>query len=106
MKSQFCVFRNPAADSREATPYLLDVQSDLLDQLATTVVVPLRPETALTGARLGTLMPAFDIEGRRHVLVTTQLAGISRKQLGARVCSLSAYRDEILSALDFLIAGI
>jgi toxin CcdB len=106
LKSQFCVFRNPAADSRDVLPYLLDVQSDLLDELATTVVVPLRPESALTGARLATLMPAFDVEGRRHVLITPQLAGISRKHLGVKVCNLSAHRSEILSALDFLITGI
>jgi toxin CcdB len=106
LKSQFCVYRNSAADSQATTPYLLDVQSDLLDQLATTVVVPMRSESAQSGARLATLMPAFDIEGRRHVLVTTQLAGISRRQLGSKVCNLSAHRDEILSALDFLFTGI
>ena len=38
---QFDVYLNPNADTSKAIPYLLDVQADLLDRLATRVVVPL-----------------------------------------------------------------
>ena len=104
--AQFCVYRNPSADSCDTTPLLLEVQSDLLDQLATTVVVPLRPESALPGGRMGTLSTVFHVEGRPYMMVTPQLAGISRRQLGNRVCDLAAHRLEIMAALDLLITGI
>jgi toxin CcdB len=39
--ARFDVCRNPDPRSREAMPYLLGVQSDLLDVLTTRVVVPL-----------------------------------------------------------------
>ncbi|MFZ5560750.1 MAG: CcdB family protein [Pseudomonadota bacterium] len=38
--------------------------------------------------------------------MTPQLAGISRKELGAEVAELTAHRDNIIAALDFLVTGI
>lgn len=55
---------------------------------------------------LKTLTPTFEIEGRQYVMVTPQLAGIAKKQLGTRVAELSAQRNEIIAALDLLITGI
>ena len=39
--AQFDVHRNSDAATREHSPYILDVQSNLLSHLATRVVVPL-----------------------------------------------------------------
>ena len=39
--TQFDVHINPNPATRKAIPYLLDVQADLLDTLATRVIVPL-----------------------------------------------------------------
>lgn len=103
---QFSVHTNPNPDSKANYPYLLDIQSDLMSDLGTRVVVPLTPATGMKGKAIETLMPAFKIDGKNHVMVTPQLAGISRKQLGAVVDDLSARRDEIISALDLLITGI
>ena len=104
--AQFSVYRNPNPVSKGDTPFLLDVQSDLLEPLATTVVVPLQTASESEGRRLGTLTPAFDVAGVRYVMVTPQLAGILRKQVGERVADLTAHRDDILAALDMLITGI
>jgi toxin CcdB len=104
--AQFCVYRNPSASSGAALPYLLDVQSDLMDSLATTVVVPLRPVSTATAAFLGALTPVFEVEGAAYVMLTPQLAGILRKQVGQRVVDLSSRRDDILAALELLTSGI
>ncbi len=45
--SQFDVFDNPNDNTNQSMPYLLDVQSDLLDNLATRVVVPLIAASAM-----------------------------------------------------------
>jgi toxin CcdB len=103
---QFAVYRNPNPDTRSAYPLLLDVQSDLIESLATRVVVPLSPAAAMKGRRLGTLTPALDIGGRQYVMLTPQLAGVAVKSLGPRVGDCAARRQEILAALDLLLTGI
>ncbi|MCU0650406.1 MAG: CcdB family protein [Gemmatimonadaceae bacterium] len=77
--AQFVVYRNAHPATRQATPLLLEVQHDLLSTLATTVVVPLRPVSAMKGAILRTLTPIIEVEGREYVLVTPELAGVPRK---------------------------
>jgi toxin CcdB len=103
---QFTVHRNPNPDSQAAYPLLLDVQSDLMAELGTRVVVPLCSATAMKGRLMTTLTPVFEIEGKQYAMHTPQLAGISIKQLGAKVIDLAPHRDEIIAALDLLITGI
>lgn len=103
---QFAIYRNPNPATRSSVPLLLDVQSDLIAELATRVVVPLYTAAAMKGSVLKTLTPTFVIDGKTYVMVTPQLAGISRKQLGTQVATISDRRDEIIAALDMLITGI
>lgn len=103
---QFTVHRNPNPATKAAIPYLLNVQSDLIVDLGTRVAVPLYPASTLKGASIHTLMPIFEIDGKRFVMMTPQLAGIPKRLLGTAVTDLSHKRDEIISALDLLIIGI
>jgi toxin CcdB len=74
---QFALYRNRNPVSRTRFPLLLDIQSDLLEPLATRVVVPLTP----------------------------QVAGISARELGPVAGNLAADQDTIVAAIDFLLAG-
>ncbi|WP_070886012.1 CcdB family protein [Pseudomonas argentinensis] len=104
--AQFGVCRNINPATRAAVPLLLNVQSDLLAELATRVVVPLYAASTLQGKMLKTLTARFEIEGETYVMMTPQMAGIANKQLGAMVADLAAQRDEIIAALDLLITDI
>ncbi len=104
--TQFCVYKNTNPDTKGAVPYLLNVQSDLIEDLATRVVVPLYPASTMKGKTLKTLAPIFEIDDKQFVMVTPQLAGVPKKLLGAAVADFSAKRDEIIAALDLLITGI
>jgi len=104
--SQFSVHRNPNSATKTAVPYLIDIQSDLMAELGTRVVAPLYPVASMKGKILKTLTPLFEIEGKKFVMMTPQLAGIQKGQLGAQVADLSAWRNEIIAALDLLITGI
>lgn len=84
----------------------LDVQSDLVADLSTRVVVPLCPASAMKGKLVKTLMPVFEIDGRHYAMLTPQLAGVSMKQVGSKVVDVAQYREEIMAALDLLITGI
>ncbi len=103
---QFSVYKNKNAATRARVPYLLDVQSNLLGELETRVVVPLYAATALKENALTVLSPRLEVEGKELVAMTPQLAGISRKELGAEVGQLIEQRDTIMRAMDFLITGI
>lgn len=104
--AQFDVYRNPNPATRARIPYLLDVQSDLLDPLATRVVVPLCKPEVLKGKLAERLNPVFEVEGSKMAMLTPELAGVSRKILGERVGNLSNERHSIVAALDLLITGI
>jgi len=104
--AQFTVCRNKNPQTSSAVPYLLDVQNDLLDDLETRVVVPLYPLSSIKGKPLRTLTPILDIEGKRFVMLTPQLAGIPKSELGAPVTRVEQYRYEIIAAIDFLLTGV
>ena len=103
--AQFDVYINPNPATRELIPYLLDVQTDLLDSLATRVVVPL-VVTEQAGKAAKQLNPQFQINGIAVTMSTPELAGVDNRLLGEKVASLKAKRDEIIAALDLLFTGI
>mgnify|MGYP005754612783 CR=1 FL=1 len=102
--AQFDVHRNADPVSRKTFPLLLDIQADILESLATRVVVPLAEVRG--GAPIARLMPVFEVDGRRVAMHTAELAGVPRKALGQRVGSLAARRHEIVAALDVIITGV
>jgi toxin CcdB len=103
---QFTVYRNKNPQTLSVVPFLLDVQSGLFSDLETRVVVPLSPVSAIKGRALGGLMPVLEIEGERCVMVTPQMAGIPKSELGAQVTQVEHRRFEIIAAIDFLLTGI
>lgn len=100
------VHQNTDPGSRQRIPLLLDVQADLLNDLATRVVVPLYPAGPHKSRALTTLNPILRIGGKSYVMATQELAGVSRKLLGKAVVDCSASRVEITAALDLLLTGI
>ena len=66
--SQFDVYRNDNPNSQAQYPYLLDVQSDLLSQLQTTVVIPLMAIADGKVIALTRLNPVMSIGRRKFIL--------------------------------------
>ncbi|HEY0555870.1 MAG TPA: CcdB family protein [Thermoanaerobaculia bacterium] len=103
---QFTVCRNKNPQTHSSVPFLLDVQNDLFRDLETRVVIPLRAVSSMKGKALGLLTPVLEIEGEPFVLLTPQMAGIPRSELGAPVTRIEQYRSEIIAAIDFLLTGV
>ena len=103
---QFAVYNNRNEVTRGRFPLLLDVQSDLLEPLNTRVVVPLSPVGTARASAMGALTPNLTAAGKEYIMLTPQLAGISVRELGAVVDTVSSERAKILSAIDLLITGI
>jgi toxin CcdB len=105
--TQFALYRNRNPTSQARFPFLLDIQSDLLEVLSTRVVVPLEPATAAARARsMQTLTPILKFEGKEYQMLTPQVAGIPARELGAVAGDLTSERDKIIAAVDFLLSGI
>lgn len=103
---QFCAYQNPNPATRSQYPYLLDIQSDLLSGLRTTLVVPMTPTTIAAPISLSRLNPTFRVNGESYTAMTQDVAGIDRKHLGAMAFDLSEHRTEIIAAIDFVVSGI
>jgi toxin CcdB len=83
---------------------LLDIQADILSDLATRIVVPLLPAKRAPKPARG-LNPIFDVDGVSLVMVTQFLAAVPRAELRRPLLSLAARSDEIVGALDILLTG-
>jgi toxin CcdB len=61
-RAQFDVYPNPSASAQHGMPYVVVVQSDLLDALATRLVIPLASQT-FAGKTPDKLSPAITVKG-------------------------------------------
>ncbi len=102
---QFTVYHNENTGSREEFPFLVDVQAEVLEELGTRVVIPLARSAQLVGFPTQYLTPVVVFQGQPYALLTPQLAGISRAELGGEAGSLASQQREISGALDFLLRG-
>jgi toxin CcdB len=103
---RFDVFANDNMLTRKRFPFLLVLQSALLEGLDTSVVVPLGKSSILSGKLAQTLTPRLDVDGSEYVMYTPELAAVPVARLKKRVTNIEAQRDAIVRAVDFLFDGI
>ena len=90
--ARFDVYPNPGQHAK-TTPYLLDVQSDLLDGLDSRMAIPLRALASFPKVNLPRrLTPVLAIEGADFLLKFP-------------VVTLVDQQSQITAALDFLFKG-
>jgi toxin CcdB len=103
--ARFDVYPNLGAHGT-TTPYLLDVQSDLLDGLDSRMVIPLRSLAHFAKVKLPTrLTPLLKINGTDYLLETPKMAAVPNRILKNSTASLTEQQDQITGALDFLFQG-
>ena len=104
--SQFDVYANPSKATKSAYPYIVDIQSSVISEIETRIVIPLGRKELFKGEELKGLTPFIEYEGEGFLLLVPQIASIPSKTLRNPIGSLSHLRDEIVAALDFAITGI
>jgi toxin CcdB len=101
--AQFDLFRNSRS---KKYPFLLDLQIDLLRDLATRVVAPLSPLKSLGGKPIGRLNPVVEVMGAEYAILFQEMAAFPVQALGESFGNLGHRRDELVAALDLLFTGI
>jgi toxin CcdB len=84
--------------------FVVDVQTQFLDHLATRAVVPLIQRDRVPPP-VKDLNPVFDVAGGAYVLVTQAIASVPAKELKTPVASLGNRHDDVTRALDILLIG-
>lgn len=103
---QFDVYAKPGKSTRRDYPFIVDIQSDIISNLAARIVVPLRRKTGFKKEELQRLTPTIEYDKEELLLLVPQVASIPARVLKYPIGSLSHRRDEIVAALDFAITDI
>ncbi|GAA3920890.1 CcdB family protein [Litoribacillus peritrichatus] len=104
--AQFDVYPNPSRTTRKTFPYIVDVQSPVISDIATRIVIPLGRLESFKNEKMEGLTPEVEYSGEKLLLLTPQLASIPTKALKEPIGSLSHLRNDIIAAIDFAITGI
>lgn len=103
--AQYDVFPNPSQSAADGIPYVVVIQSDLLDALPTRMVMPLaviNPSTRVPAA----LCPVITVKGKRLHALAHYAAPLPAKLLKQRVDRVSAQANVLVAALDAVLSGI
>lgn len=103
--AQLDVYPNPDRETVAIIPYVLDIQSNLLGTLPSVAVIPLLMPAAVKQLSILRLNPELMVEQEMLIALTQDIASIPRRLLAHPIANLSAQREEILAALDFLFTG-
>ena len=103
--AQYDVVDNPVPRARRAFPFVAILQSDLADTGSDRIVAPLVPSARIPGVA-GRLMPIVKVDGIDYALIVPRLMAVPAAELRALKDNLSAYRNEIVAALDLLFLGV
>jgi toxin CcdB len=103
--AQYDVYPNPHPGSRASVPYVVDVQSNLIDQLPTRFVMPLSRVGATVSNLPASLCPSFEVEGEPLLLMPHQAAALPARLLRKPITSVGHRAADVSAALDAVLSG-
>jgi toxin CcdB len=103
--AQFDIHKNPSAAARRHVPFIVNLQSDHLEHLATRLCAPIKNRKT-SSMPINDLMPELEIDGQRFVIFMQETAAVPASMLGASVGTASEIRFQFVAAIDLLISGI
>jgi len=103
--AQFDVYVNPSESASKGIPYVVVMQSDLLESLATRMTIPLASIQFASKAP-EKLCPTVLINGQRLRALAHYAAPLPSKNLKKVVSNLSRSSDALIGAMDAVFAGV
>ena len=103
--AQYDVFPNPSSSASAGIPFVVVIQSDLLDALPTRLTLPLALFDAATRAP-AVLCPVIVVKGQRLHALAHFAAPLPAKLLKRRVDNVAAQASALVSAMDAVLSGL
>jgi toxin CcdB len=103
---QFDIYVNPNPGSRASVPFVVDVQSGLIDALPTRLVMPLSRIGAGQTRLPSNLCPSVTLEGEVLTLMPHLAAPVDKRLLRHPVQSMAHRAHDVSAALDAVVAGV
>ena len=103
--AQYDVFTNPSRSAADGIPYVVVIQSDLLDALATRMTMPLAASDAATKMPTA-LCPVITVKGQRMHALAHYAAPLPAKLLRRPIDNVAAQSSFLVSAMDAVLSGI
>jgi toxin CcdB len=103
--AQFDVYANPSESAAHGIPYVVVVQSNLLDALATRMTIPLATvEFAKKSPEK--LCPVVTVNGQRMHALAHYTAPLPTRSLRHVVVNLAPQASTLIAAMDAVISGV
>lgn len=103
--AQYDVYPNPSTSAGQGIPYVVVIQSDLLDGLATRLTIPLATLN-YSGKVPSALCPLVTVKGQRLHALAHFAAPLPAKLLRKPVGSVAAQASALVAAVDTVLSGI
>ena len=103
--AQFDVYANPSHSAAQGIPYVVVVQSDLLDALATRMTIPLALLTFADKAP-EKLCPSITVNGQQLRALAHYAAPLPTRSLCQVVANVAPQASALIAAMDVVIAGV
>ena len=103
--AQYDVFPNPSRSAADGIPYVVVIQSDLLDALATRLTLPLA-EPNFAGKVPTALSPVIVVKGQRLHALAHYAAPLPAKLLREPVDNVAAQASALVAAMDAVLSGL
>ena len=103
--AQYDVYANPSRSAADGIPYVVVIQSDLLNALATRMTMPLAVSDNATTVPTA-LCPVIIVKGKRLHALAHYAAPLPAKALRRPIDNVVAQASALVSAMDTVLSGI
>jgi toxin CcdB len=104
--AQFDVYPNPQTQARDRYPFVVNIQSDLLADLPSRLVVPLSSVGMQATNLPKRLILEVEVLGRKLTLMPQLAAPVPTDRLGRPVSNVEQMQFDIVSSLDAVSSGV
>ena len=104
--AQFDVYANPSESAAHGIPYVVVVQSDLLEALATRMTIPLATTVEFADKSPDKLCPIVMVNGQRLRALAHYTAPLPTRSLRQIVGNVAAHASELIAAMDVVVSGV
>ncbi len=103
--AQYDVYVNPSRSATDGIPFVVVIQSDLLDALATRMTMPLAVFDSSSKVPTA-LCPVITVKGKRLHALAHYAAPLPAKALRRPIDNVAVQASALVSAMDSVLSGI